>query len=134
YEQVCAALTVPKAASFESPLPLVIATHGTGGSFRTHVDNGIAASLTSVDVDGQTVNFAVLGFDQVEHGPRRGDSTESPDNLFFNFLNPDASRGNPLQGAVDLLSVVRFARTLRNGAGPIDVDPEAIAVFGHSQG
>jgi hypothetical protein len=70
----------------------------------------------------------------VEHGPRRGDSTEPPDNLFFNFLNPDASRGNPLQGAVDLMSVVRFARTLSAGAGPFEVDPTRISVFGHSQG
>lgn len=134
YEQVCAALTVPKGSPSAAPMPLVIATHGTGGSFRTHVDNGIATSLTAVDVGGQTVNFAVLGFDQVEHGPRRGDSTEAPDNLFFNFLNPDASRGNALQGAADLLSVVRFARTLTDGAGPVEVDPDRIMVFGHSQG
>jgi pimeloyl-ACP methyl ester carboxylesterase len=134
YEQVCAAMTVPKGLAAGAPLPLVIATHGTGGSFRTHVDSGIATSLSAVAVGGQTVNFAVLGFDQVEHGPRRGDSTESPDNLFFNFMNPDASRGNPLQGAVDLISAVRFARTLQEGTGPVDVDPERILVFGHSQG
>ena len=134
YEQVCAAVTVPKGTSAGAALPLVIATHGTGGSFRTHVDSGVAASLSAVNLGGQVVSFAVLGFDQVEHGPRRGDSTEPPDNLFFNFLNPDASRGNPLQGAVDLMSVVRFARTLTGGAGPFDVDPERISVFGHSQG
>lgn len=134
YENVCASLTVPKGLAGGAPMPLVIATHGTGGSFRTHVDSGISASLSAVNVGGQVVNFAVLGFDQVEHGPRRGDSQEPPDNLFFNFLNPDASRGNPLQGAVDLISVVRFARSLQGGVGPIDVDPDHIAVFGHSQG
>lgn len=134
YEQVCAAMTVPKATPSGATLPLVIATHGTGGSFRTHVDSGIATSLSAVNVNSQIVSFAVLGFDQVEHGPRRGDSTEPPDNLFFNFLNPDASRGNPIQGAVDLMSMVRFARTLQGGVGPVDIDPEGILVFGHSQG
>lgn len=134
YEPVCASLTVPKVAPEGVALPLVIATHGTGGSFRTHVDAGIAASLAALSVSGQPVGFAVLGFDQVEHGPRRGGSTEPPETLFFNFLNPDASRGNPLQGAVDLVSIVRFARSLQNGVGPVAIDPERILVFGHSQG
>jgi len=43
----------------------------------------------------------VLGIDQVAHGPRRGSSTASPDDLFFNFTNPAAARGNALQGAAD---------------------------------
>ncbi len=134
YEQVCASLTVPKTTPADQALPLVISTHGTGGSFRTHVDSGVSASLAAVPVAGQVVSFAVLGFDQVQHGPRRGDSLEPPDNLFFNFLNPDASRGNPLQGAVDLMSMVRFARTLHDGGGPVVIDPERVLVFGHSQG
>lgn len=134
YEPVCASLTVPKAQAPAAGLPLVITAHGTGGSFRTHVDTGTAASLSAVTVGAQVVSFAVLGFDQVQHGPRRGDSRELPDNLFFNFLNPDASQGNPLQGAVDLISMVRFARTLHEGVGPVVIDPARVSIFGHSQG
>jgi hypothetical protein len=81
----------------------------------------------------------VIGIDQVEHGHRRGDSTEHPNNLFFNFLNPAATRGNPLQGAVDQLSVARFAKAL-DVAGAvttgeaIKVDGTQLFFFGHSQG
>jgi hypothetical protein len=83
--------------------------------------------------------FAVIGIDQVEHGPRRGGSTESPDNLFFNFLNPAVSRGNPLQGAADQLSVARFAKALNIDAATstgaaIKVDGTKLFFFGHSQG
>jgi hypothetical protein len=85
------------------------------------------------------VHFAVLGYDAVQHGPRRGDSQESPDNLFFNFLNPDAARGNPLQGAADIISVGRFAQSLdlsaaETGGSSIQVNPDAMVFFGHSQG
>lgn len=134
YEPVCASLTVPKGEVSTAGIPLVITAHGTGGSFRTHVDVGTAASLSAVAVGSQVVSFAVLGFDQVQHGPRRGESDELPDQLFFNFLNPDASRGNPLQGAADLISMARFARTLGEGAGPVAIDAERISIFGHSQG
>jgi hypothetical protein len=86
-----------------------------------------------------TIHFAVLGYDAVEHGPRRGDSTESPDNLFFNFLNPDAARGNPLQGAADVVSIGRFASQLsltaqQSGGDAISIDPARIVFLGHSQG
>jgi pimeloyl-ACP methyl ester carboxylesterase len=107
-----------------------VTAHGTGGSFRTHVLNGTARVLSR-----GSVKFAVLGIDQVVHGPRRGASTESPDNLFFNFLNPDAARGNPLQGAADQLSLMRFAATI-DGTGdmPTTIDPTKVVFFGHSQG
>jgi hypothetical protein len=94
-----------------------------------------AASLPG----GGTVNFAVLGIDQVEHGPRRGSSTASPDVLFFNFANPAAARGNPQQGAADQISLARFATSLdvtaaETGGDAIKIDPTNIVFFGHSQG
>ena len=58
------------------------------------------------------MRFAVLGYDAVAHGPRRGDSEEHPNHLFFNFLNPDAAQGNPLQGAADIISIARMAQAL----------------------
>src|SRR5579859_4249017 len=102
-EAVCMALTVPKGASMPATgWPLLVYAHGTGGSFRSHVGEGVAKRMAAVGV-------AVLGIDQVEHGTRRGSSQESPDNLVYNFANPLAARGNTLQGAADQLSLLRFA-------------------------
>src|SRR5690606_19889672 len=126
-EKVCMALTVPKGEMPEAGWPLVVFGHGTGGSFRSHVNPQIAGALSEITglpdapepvapvtaaadagadagspaapmVDNGPVRFAVLGYDAVVHGPRRGDSQEHPNHLFFNFLNPDSAQGNPLQG------------------------------------
>jgi hypothetical protein len=130
-EDVCLALTVPKVGGMPPEgFPLVVFAHGTGGSFRDHVTASVAGALSS-----GTQKFAVLGIDQVVHGPRRNGSTESPDHLFFNFTNPAAARGNPLQGAVDQISLARFAATI-DGTGemPTTVDAGKLYFFGHSQG
>jgi hypothetical protein len=157
HEDVCMALTIPKGV--EAPAqgwPLVVYAHGTGGNFRGHVsDPSVAAALSNVefieppsaDPDAgadagappTAMHFAVLGYDQVQHGPRRGQSIESPNNLFFNFLNPKAARGNPLQGAADVISIGGFAAGLDFSASQskgdaIKIDPNAIVFFGHSQG
>lgn len=136
--QVCLSLTVPKGDPPGAGWPLAIFAHGTGGSFRSHVRPEVAGVLSEVS-QAHPVPFAVLGIDQVEHGPRRGDSTESPENLFFNFLNPDAARGNPLQGAADQLALIRLAQSLTipaeaTGADPIPIDGGTVVFFGHSQG
>jgi hypothetical protein len=119
--------------------PLVIYAHGTGGSFRSHLRPEVAGALAHVTTPAGEVRMAVLGIDQVQHGPRRGDSDQTPDVLFFNFSNLDAARGNPLQGAADQLSLARFAADLAldpdaSGGDAIRIDPEAIVFFGHSQG
>jgi len=133
-EDVCLSITVPEGAPPAAGWPAVVFAHGTGGSFRNHVRDEVAGVLAAA-----TPKFAVIGVDQVEHGPRRGGSTESPDHLFFNFLNPAVSRGNPLQGAADQLSVARFAKTLNIDAATstgeaIKVDGTKLFFFGHSQG
>ncbi len=133
-EDVCLSLTVPTGTMPAEGWPLVVTAHGTGGSFRSHVRPELAGALAAA-----TPAFAVLGIDQVVHGPRRGTSTESPDNLFFNFQNPAAARGNPIQGAADQLSLAEFAATLDlsaadSGGDAIKVDPSKIFFFGHSQG
>lgn len=139
-EEVCLALTVPTEVSMpDAGWPLVVYAHGTGGSFRGHVNDSVAGALSSVSTPSGEVAFAVLGIDQPEHGPRRGDSDASPNDLFFNFLNPDAARGNPIQGAIDQLSLARFAAQLdlsagESGGDAIRVDPDKIVFFGHSQG
>lgn len=127
---VCLALTVPTGTAPESGFPLIVSAHGTGGSFRSHVSANVAGAFASGNV-----KFAVLGIDQVEHGPRRGSSVAQPETLFFNFMNPGAARGNPLQGAADQISLLRFARTLDGSGGePVKIDPERIVFLGHSQG
>jgi len=133
-EEVCMSITVPEGAPPAAGWPTVVFAHGTGGSFRSHVRDEVAGVLAAA-----TPKFAVIGIDQVEHGSRRGNSTESPDNLFFNFLNPAAARGNPLQGAADQLSVARFAKALDASAATttgaaIKVDGTKLFFFGHSQG
>ena len=133
-EQVCLSLTVPTSAAPAAGWPLVIFAHGTGGSFRSHVRDEVAGSLARAEEP-----FAVLGIDQVQHGPRRAGSDESPENLFFNFLNPDAALGNPLQGAADQLSLLRWAQTLaltadETGGDAIGIDATKLVFFGHSQG
>jgi len=131
-EEVCLSLTVPNddSAMPSAGWPLVVFAHGTGGSFRDHATDAVAGALSS-----GSVKFAVLGIDQVEHGPRRGSSTESPDNLFFNFLNPKAARGNPIQGAADQLSLAALAATLDgSGDAPTTIDATQLFFFGHSQG
>jgi predicted esterase len=138
-EDVCMALTVPKGAMPASGWPLVVFAHGTGGSFRSHVVPEIAGALSNAAKPTGTVPFAVLGIDQVEHGPRRGASMQSPNDLFFNFGNPAAARGNPLQGAADQIALARFAAALdvsaaMSGGAAIKIDPNAIVFFGHSQG
>lgn len=127
---VCLALTVPTRAAPAEGFPLVVFAHGTGGSFRGHATTAVAGHFASGEVP-----FAVLGIDQVSHGSRRGGAQTPPETLFFNFLNPAAARGNPLQGAADQLSLARLAETL-DGSGdePVRIDASRLVFFGHSQG
>jgi hypothetical protein len=134
-EQVCFALTIPKNATPPATgWPLVVYHHGTGGSMRSFIDEGIAAKLAS-----GTAPVAAFGFDAVEHGARAGGSTEKPDDLVFNPLNPRAARDNFLQGAVDILQALRVGGvSVTAAASPIGAaivfDPSKLAFFGHSQG
>jgi hypothetical protein len=139
-EQVCAALTVPKGVAMPAGgWPVVVYAHGTGGSFRSHIPEGVAGRLANVDDGmGGHVAIAVLGIDQVEHGTRRGASQDLPDNLVYNYANPSAARGNPLQGAADQLSLVRLVTGFDLAAGSSPTGSEIkfgpVAFWGHSQG
>jgi hypothetical protein len=132
--QVCMSLSVPTGTAPTSGWPLVVYAHGTGGSFRSHVTEGVAARLANVE----GTKIAVLGIDQVGHGTRRGTSTAQPQAVFFNFANPAAARGNVLQGAADQLALLRFARGLVLAAGSSPTGQEIrfdrIGFWGHSQG
>jgi len=140
-EQVCLALTVPKGAAPPGGWPTVVFAHGTGGSFRSHIISGLGTDFAQGVGDGQggTVRAAVLGIDQVEHGPRRGGSTQSPSDLFFNFANPAAALGNPQQGAADQMALLRFVPTVSfdQASSPTSEAfslSSTVAFWGHSQG
>ena len=133
-EAVCFALTIPKATAPAAGWPLVVYHPGTGGSMRSIVTDGLAGVLA-----GGTPAAAGLGFDAALHGARRGASTLSPDQLVFNLLNPRAARDTYLQGAADIVQVLRVAgATLTATTSPtgaaIAFNPAAIAFFGQTQG
>ncbi|MFZ5439989.1 MAG: hypothetical protein ACOZQL_08260 [Myxococcota bacterium] len=138
-EKVCASLTVPKGPPPMGGWPVVLYAHGTGGSFRSHAGDGAGAGLASLSLDGGVeVKAAVLGFDQVGHGPRRGAAgqTTSPDDIVFNFANPASGRGTMAQGAADLLGVTKYVTSLAV-TPPAELpalDPTHLVFWGHSQG
>ena len=138
-------LSVPKDSPPAGGWPVVIYAHGTGGSSESFTSMGVAAELSRVEVDlgagPNTVRFAVLSIDGVQHGTRRGGSELGPDVLFFNFLNPEAAKYNTLQGAVDNFQLVRMIEHLAaqplgvtGVPDPVQLNASAIVYFGHSQG
>ena len=143
-ESVCMALTIPKGTPPADGWPVALYAHGTGGSFRGHATDGTAAMLSNVDLGGGTkIGFAVLGIDQIGHGPRRCGggactSTASPDDIVFNFVNPQAARFNYVQGAADQHTLVRLVETLAIDATvtgtAIAFNPKKTVYWGHSQG
>lgn len=129
---VCFALTVPKGTAPANGFPLVVHAHGTGGSFRSAINSGMATKLAAA-----AAPMATLTFDGVGHGERRGASTRDPDGLVFNIINPRAARDNHLQGAVDVIQALRVAALSSisvTGLGSVTLDPTRAYFFGHSQG
>jgi hypothetical protein len=132
-EAVCFSLAVPRAEAPAAGWPLVVYSHGTGASFRYPIDAGLASELASGAIDeGQTVPLAILGYDGVLHGSRRGSSTRSIEELVYNFANPAAARGNTLQAAIDLFALARALPALAARGLPLQAAPAAL--YGHSQG
>ena len=131
-ENVCVSITVPTAAAPTLGYPVLIAAHGTGGSFTDHVRAGVAHDLATA-----TVPAVSIGIDLPEHGTRRGTSTRSPDRLVYNFTNPRAARDVFLQGAADLMGTVRYASEATitvPGGTAVSINRARIVLFGHSQG
>jgi pimeloyl-ACP methyl ester carboxylesterase len=136
HAKVCFALSIPKKTPAPAAgYPVLIVAHGTGGAFSDPMGkSGISAWAAKAKAAS-----AVLAIDMPSHGSRRGDSTRPPEDLFFNFLNPAAARGNVLQGAADLMSLTLLAAPgISAQASPtkqaIKFDVNRIVLFGHSQG
>jgi hypothetical protein len=123
------ALSVPPGATPADGFPIAIYQHGTGGDWRSFLDDGTAAQLAAQGI-------ATISTDQVLHGPRNPAGT-SPEIAFFNFNNPVAGRDNPLQGAADAWSQQRLALGLSitdSNNRVIKFDSNRVFFFGHSQG
>ena len=140
-EQVCLSLTVPKGTPPPGGWPTVVFAHGTGGNFRSHVLLGLAHdfALGVDDGTGNMVRAAVLGIDQVGHGPRRGGSVLDPYQVVYNYANPLSARGTLQQAAADQMSLLRLVPTVAFDAASSPT-PSAFslaaspALWGHSQG
>jgi pimeloyl-ACP methyl ester carboxylesterase len=136
HQDVCMAISVPQAAPPAAGYPVLVFAHGTGGSFAGEMNkNGFAQVAATA-----TTPSVLVAIDMPEHGSRRGDSTDSPEDLFYNFLNPRAARDNVLQGSADLFSVVNWVKQggVTGGelpsVGGVPFDVSRVALMGHSQG
>jgi predicted esterase len=132
-EDVCFVVTVPKTTMPAGGWPLVVYSHGTGGSYRSVVDQGLSADYAAgVLPDGAATPMATFGYDGVLHGPRAGMTTKDVDQLVYNFQNPQAARDNAVQAAADLFAVARAVGSF--SAGGLKLDAAKVALYGHSQG
>jgi hypothetical protein len=130
-------LAVPRCDMPASGYPIVLFAHGTGGSWKSYINGGYAATLADKCI-------ATMGVDQIFHGTRTG----APENdldiglVFFNFQNVLAARTNGRQSAID---EVQRARLFTEGAATIPAatshtgeiirfDPDRVMFLGHSQG
>jgi hypothetical protein len=138
-EDVCFAMTVPADTAPAEGWPVLLVAHGTGGNYRGHVDQ-VSELFTTIDVDGTPVKFVTIGWDQVQHFNRRGDSEAHPNGLVYNYANPDAALGNFLQGGAEIASIVSWIASdpitaaLSPTGVAVPLDPNQIWFLGHSQG
>jgi predicted esterase len=105
---------------------VVIYAHGTGGSYRSVVENGLSEDYAKSAI----APMATLGYDGALHANRRGGSERSPDDLVYNFVNARGARDTTLQAAADLFVVARALE----GFAAVPVDATRLMVYGHSQG
>lgn len=137
------AMAIPDAAACPMPAagyPVVLYAHGTGGDYRSFLDDDTAEALASRCL-------ASMGIDQIFHGTRPGapqgpNAEQEIQLLFFNFDNPVAARTNGRQAAIDEVQRARLfteskvtlpASVAVNGV-EVKFDPSSVMFFGHSQG
>lgn len=138
-EAIRFSLSVPDAETPAAGWPVVLYAHGTGGSYRSHLGDE-ARDLALIYQRGELIGrAAVIGIDQVLHGPRCGQGPCSPEVNFFNFQNPVAARDNVRQGALDNIQLLRLVEgmdvpTAPQTGQPLRFDPNRILFMGHSQG
>lgn len=135
-EAMRVALCVPKGPVPQGGFPVVLYSHGTGGSYLSVVRDACSSLAT--------VGIAAAGIDQVFHGPRGGSGGgcfgQDVELCFFNPVNIVAGRNNARQAALDNLMLRKM---LASVVVPSSLDPDGrevrfsaqhVGFFGHSQG
>ncbi|MCG3174246.1 MAG: hypothetical protein GMKNLPBB_02474 [Myxococcota bacterium] len=131
-ENIRIAITVPTSKAPDSGWPVALYAHGTGGDYKSHINDGTADVLARNGV-------ASIGLDGPLHGPRNPTS-QPVELLFFNFTNARAGRDNVRQGAADTLQLFQMAKRFNIPApvnpakAEIRFNPAKILYAGHSQG
>jgi hypothetical protein len=139
------ALAVPNDTTCPVPAtgyPIVLYAHGTGGDYRSFVDDGTAKALA-------LKCLASMGVDQIFHGTRPGaPALDDPQRetttqlLFFNLDNILGARTSNRQSAIDVVQQARlFTQTkakvpaaVSKSTQEIPFDGTRLMFFGHSQG
>ena len=139
------ALTIPNAAACPMPTagyPIVLYAHGTGGDYRSFIDDGTGTALAQKCL-------ATMGIDQIFHGTRPGAPALGDPNaettielLFFNLSNILSARTSNRQSAVDVVQQARLFTTnqlkvpaaVAGTTSDVLFDASKLTFFGHSQG
>lgn len=131
-ERTRVGFAIPRGSMPASGWPVVLYSHGTGGSYESAF-SGVVADLLA------RRGIATVGYDQTLHGPRAPPRT-SPEITFFNLFNPIAARDNIRQGSADCVVLTTMLESMNIPAGVLEEGSEArfdtskIAFLGHSQG
>ena len=125
------ALSVPVSAMPPEGYPIALYGHGTGGDYRSFVDDDTAELLAAQGI-------AVMGIDALFHGTRNPMPANAPDLLFFNIANPNTARFNPVQAALDHVVQGHVVETMTVPDAlygrPVRFNTRELYYFGHSQG
>ena len=133
------ALALPNAEMPSDGWPVILYAHGTGGDYQTFVRESLDLRAALIERKGKPpVRMAMIGIDQVLHGPR-DPSGSNPEITFFNLQNLDAARDNVKQGAADDFQLLRLVEEMNVAKAPttgrpIRFDKKRIYFMGHSQG
>ncbi len=133
------ALAVPNAEMPADGWPVILYAHGTGGDYQTFIREQLDLRASLIERKGQPpVRMAMIGIDQVLHGPR-DPSSSNPEITFFNLQNLEAARDNVKQGAADDFQLLRLVEGMDIPKAPttgksIRFDKKRIYFMGHSQG
>jgi len=128
-EKITLAITIPKGQP--TPVggwPLVMYSHGTGGSYKTFL-KGTAEQFALKGIAGMSI-------DQPLHGDRFTDSSIDIEFYSFNFANPLAARSLFRQAALDFVALSKFASEFKftSSGAPISFNSDKFGYMGHSQG
>lgn len=140
-EQLRFAVAAPTTPMPAEGWPVILYAHGTGGDYLTFMRESLdlrAALIESGTAGQPPVRMAMIGIDQVLHGPR-DPSGNNPELTFFNLQNLPAARDNVKQGAADDFQLLRLVENFAvekapQTGRPLRFDKRRIYFLGHSQG